>query len=122
MSTLSLVLFLSFFFFVFAPYFSSVLHQDCSISILVWSLNAKFEPNRYKADKSAKFCMQFPWDMSMKSEMSAQEKKTFCYRIKWEILFIIVLLCLVTTLILKIVFATVLKDKMAQNLCKDFPE
>ena len=58
----------------------------------------------------------------MKSEMSAQEKKTFCYRIKWEILFIIVLLCLVTTLILKIVFATVLKDNMAQNLCKDFPE
>ena len=54
--------------------------------------------------------------------MSAQEKKTSCYRIKWEILFIIVLLCLVTTLILKIVFATVLKDKMAQNLCKDFPE
>ena len=77
MSTFSLVLFLSFFFFVFAPYFSSVLHQDCSISILVWSLNAKFEPNRYKADKSAKLCMQFPWDMSMKSEMSAQEKKNF---------------------------------------------
>ena len=58
----------------------------------------------------------------MKSEMSAQEKKTSCYRIKWEILFIIVLLCLVTTLILKIVFATVLKGKMAQNLCNDFPE
>ena len=66
--------------------------------------------------------MQFPWDMSMKSEMSAQEKKTFCYRIKWEILFIIELLCFVTTLILKIVFATVLKGKMDQNQCKDFPE
>ena len=89
---------------------------------VVWSLNAKFEPDRDKADKSAKLCIQFSWDMSMKSEMGAQEKKTCCYRIKWEILLIIVLLCLVTTLFLTIVFATVLKGKMAQNQCKDFPE
>ena len=93
-----------------------------SSCIIVWSLNAKFAQDRDKADKSAKLCMQFPWDMSMKSEMGAQEKKTSCYRIKWEILFIIVLLCLVTTLFLTIVFATVLKGKMAQNQCKDFPE
>ena len=92
-----------------------------TIGIVVWSLNAKFEPDRDKADKSAKLCIQFPWDMSMKSEMGAQ-KKSSCYRIKWEILFIIVPLCLVTTLFLKIVFATVLKGKMAQNQCKDFPE
>ena len=51
--------------------------------------------------------------MSIKSEMGAQEKKTSFYRIKWEILFGIVLLCLVTTRFLKIVFATVLKGKMA---------
>ena len=57
----------------------------------------------------------------MKSEMGAQEK-TSCYRIKWEILFMIVLLCLVTTLFLTIVFATIFKGKMAQNQCKDFPE
>ena len=80
--------------------------------VLVWSLNAKFEADRDTADKSAKLCPQFPWDMSIKSEMGAQEK-TSCYRIKWEILFIIVLMCLVTTLFLKIVFATVLKGKMA---------
>ena len=43
--------------------------------VIVWSLNAKFEPDRDKADKSAKLCIQFPWDMSMKSEMGAQEKK-----------------------------------------------
>ena len=42
--------------------------------VIVWSLNAKFEPDRDKADKSAKLCIQFPWDMSMKSEMGAQEK------------------------------------------------
>ena len=42
---------------------------------IVRSLNAKFEPDRDKADKSAKLCIQFPWDMSMKSEMGAQEKK-----------------------------------------------
>ena len=41
---------------------------------LVWSLNAKFKPDRDKADKSAKLCIQFPWDMSIKSEMGAQEK------------------------------------------------
>ena len=75
--------------------------------------NAKFEPDSDKADKSAKLCTQFPWDMSIKSEMGAQEKKTSFYRIKWEILFGIVLLCLVTTRFLKIVFATVLKGKMA---------
>ena len=63
---------------------------------LVWSLNAKFEPDRDKADKNAKLCIQFPWDMSVKSQMGAQEK-TSCYHIKWEILFIIVLLCVVTT-------------------------
>ena len=39
------------------------------------ALNAKFEPDRDKADKSAKLCIQFPWDISMKSEMGAQEKK-----------------------------------------------
>ena len=43
--------------------------------VIVWSLNAKFEPDRDKADKSAKLCIQFPWDMSMKSEMGAEEKK-----------------------------------------------
>ena len=32
--------------------------------------------DRDKADKSAKLCLQFPWDMSMKSEMGVQEKKT----------------------------------------------
>ena len=42
--------------------------------LIVRSLNAKFEPDRDKADKSAKLCIQFPWDMSMKSEMGAQEK------------------------------------------------
>ena len=42
---------------------------------IVWSLNAKFGPDRDKADKSAKLCIQFPWDMSIKSEMGAQEKK-----------------------------------------------
>ena len=42
---------------------------------LVWSLDAKFEPDRDKADKSAKLCIQFRWGMSIKSEMSAQEKK-----------------------------------------------
>ena len=42
--------------------------------IIVWSLNAKFEPDRDTADKSAKLCTQFPWDMSIKSEMGAQEK------------------------------------------------
>ena len=41
-----------------------------------------FEPDRDKADKSAKLCIQFPWDMRMKSEMGAQEKKNSCYRIK----------------------------------------
>ena len=50
------------------------------------------------------------------------KKETSCYRIKREILFIIALLCLVTRLFLKIVFATVLSGKMAQNQCKDFPE
>ena len=53
-------------------------HVTCLFSVpgdLVWSLNAKFEPDRDKADKSAKLCIQFPWDMSMKSEMGAQEKK-----------------------------------------------
>ena len=87
--------------------------------------NAKFEPDSDKADKSAKLCIQFPWDMSIKSEMGAQEKKTSFYRMGntvWEILFVIVLLCLVTTRFLKIVFATVLKGKMAQNQSKDFPE
>ena len=48
---------------------------SCQKGIIVWSLNAKFEPDRDKADKSAKLCIQFPWDMSMKSEMGAQEKK-----------------------------------------------
>ena len=43
--------------------------------LIVWSLNAKFEPDCDKADKSAKLCIPFPWDMSMKSEMGAQEKK-----------------------------------------------
>ena len=43
--------------------------------IIVRSLNAKFEPDRDKADKNAKLCKQFPWDMSMKFEMGAQEKK-----------------------------------------------
>ena len=43
-------------------------------TLLVWSLNAKFEPDRDKADKSAKLCIQFPWGMSMKSEMGAQNK------------------------------------------------
>ena len=42
--------------------------------LVVWSLNARFEPDRDKADKSAKLCIQFPWDMSMKSEMGAQNK------------------------------------------------
>ena len=46
-----------------------------NLLVLVWSLNAKFEPDRDKADKSAKLCIQFPWHMSMKSEMGAQEKK-----------------------------------------------
>ena len=41
---------------------------------IVWSLNAKFEPDRDTADKSAKLCTQFPWDMSINSEMGAQEK------------------------------------------------
>ena len=50
------------------------MHKDKRI--IVWSLNAKFEPDRDKADKSAKFCIKFPWDMSMKSEMGAEEKKT----------------------------------------------
>ena len=147
--------------------------------LVVWSLNAKFEPDRDKADKSAKLCIQFPWDMSVKSEMSAQEKNLLPYKIgqfeKYhntlclspqilhkhcfcfplgllyfpretennaylkfggtnreyygifrsgllETLLIIVLLCLVTTLFLKIAFATVLKGKMAQNQCKDFPD
>ena len=45
------------------------------VAQVVWSLNAKFEPDRDKADKSAKLCIQFPWDMSIKSEMGAQEKK-----------------------------------------------
>ena len=45
------------------------------MKVLVRSLNAKFEPDRDKADKSAKLCIQFPWDMSMKSEMGALEKK-----------------------------------------------
>ena len=85
----------------------------------VRSLNAKFEPDRDKADKSAKLCIQFPWDMSMKSEMGAQEKN---FLLPYKILFIFVLLCLVTTLFLNIVFATVLKGEMAQNKCKDFPE
>ena len=44
-------------------------------TVIVWSLNAKFEPDRDKADKSAKLCIQFPWDMSMKSEMGAQKKE-----------------------------------------------
>ena len=44
-------------------------------NLIVRSLNAKFEPDRDKADKSAKLCIQFPWDMSIKSEMGAQEKK-----------------------------------------------
>ena len=48
---------------------------DLWLDVLVWSLNAKFEPDRDKADKSAKLCIQFPWDMSMKSEMGSQEKK-----------------------------------------------
>ena len=43
--------------------------------LLVRSLNAKFQPDRDKADKSAKLCIQFPWDMSMESEMGAQEKE-----------------------------------------------
>ena len=43
--------------------------------LIVRSLNAKFEPDRDKADKSAKLCIQFRWDMSMKSEMGAQGKK-----------------------------------------------
>ena len=42
--------------------------------VIVWSLNAKFEPDRDTADKSAKLCTQSPWDMSIKSEMGAQEK------------------------------------------------
>ena len=45
------------------------------LRLIVWSLNTKFEPDRDKADKSAKLCIQFPWDMSLKSEMGAQEKK-----------------------------------------------
>ena len=45
------------------------------LNFIVPSLNAKFEPDRDKVDKSAKLCIQFPWDMSMKSEMGAQEKK-----------------------------------------------
>ena len=48
--------------------------KDSSGRIVVWSLNAKFEPDHDKADKSAKLCIQFPWDMSMKSEVGAQEK------------------------------------------------
>ena len=46
-------------------------------NLIVRSLNAKFEPDRDKADKSAKLCIQFSWDMSIKSEMGAQEKKFF---------------------------------------------
>jgi len=46
----------------------------CPDTLIVWSLNAKFEPDHDKADKSAKLCIQFPWDTSMKSEMGAQEK------------------------------------------------
>ena len=30
------------------------------VSLIVWSLNAKFEPDRDTADKSAKLCTQFP--------------------------------------------------------------
>ena len=45
--------------------------------LLVWSLNAKFNPDRDKADKSAKLCIQFPWGMSIKSEIGAREKKNF---------------------------------------------
>ena len=64
---------------------------------IVWSLNAKFEPDRDTADKSAKLCIQFPLHMSIKSGMGAQEKN-FLLPYKMGILFIIVLLCLVTTL------------------------
>ena len=67
--------------------------------VVVLSLTVKFGPDRAKADKSAKLCKQIPWDMSIKSEMGAQGKQTSCYRVKWEILFIIGLLCLVTTLV-----------------------
>ena len=43
--------------------------------LIVWLLNAKFGPDRDKADKSAKLCIQFPWDMSFNSDMGAQGKK-----------------------------------------------
>ena len=51
--------------------FSSVCFR---FALLVWSLNAKFELDRDKVDKSAKLCIQFPWDMSIKSEVGAQGK------------------------------------------------
>ena len=46
--------------------------------LLVWSLNAKFEPDRDTADESAKLCTQFPWDM--RSER-VPKKKPSCFRI-----------------------------------------
>ena len=83
--------------------------------LVVWSLNAKFEPDRDKADKSAKLCIQFPWDMSNKSEMGAQNKN-FLLPYKMGNTFHN------CAAVFAIVFATVLKGKMAQNQCKDFPE
>ena len=60
--------------------------------------------------------------MSIKSEMGAQEKNCLLPYKMGNTFFIIMLMCLVTTVFLKIVFATVLKGKMDQNQCKDFPE
>lgn len=56
--------------------FVSLYFQMTYLSILLASLVAerKIEPDRDKADKSAKLCVQFPWDVRGKSGMGAQHK------------------------------------------------
>ena len=66
-------------------------------------------------DKSAKVCIQFLWDMSIKSGMGAQDRNLWVLH-KMENAFNYFLLCLVTRLFLHIVLATVQK---AQNQWKD---
>ena len=98
-----------------ALWFSLVLRRD---TVIVWSLNAKFEPDRDKVDKSTKL-IQFPWDMSIKSEVSAQEKN---FLLPYEIGNTCAAMLGNHAFFLKIVFATVLKGKMAQNQCRDLSE
>ena len=72
-------------------------------------------------DRSAKVCMQFLWDMSIKSGMGAQDRNLWVLH-KMENTFNYFLLCLVTRLFSSHSISDSLKGKMAQNQWKDLPK